>query len=361
MKLNTALLLTSLIFFNLGYSQEKIEISSSNPEEVVKVYIYFNEDWKFQCITFPDNNGTNQYLGCLYNPFDEYDNYNTRKSEFYYVRATLLTYQNIEDYLNGETIFPFNNCEQRENWVQIDGTFSTMKKQNVATRIVSMSIAIDLKDNAITEGHKVFFEENGEDIKSEYYCRYFDNLNNFIKISRTDPTAGSTHGWKYECYTKTEKGAWNNIFTAYIQRDMCLFYFYNHVSKKQMFYLLLPEYAYKEMGVTNDVVYEMDLKALPENLKTTTVSKYNFFKSWFEDYPNLNFRILNEAYKLPFDSQAVLDIDIINNYMELHNVNFEVTINDLFYDNIIKKYCNDKKDPFYLYLQNSGLLKINCF
>jgi hypothetical protein len=352
----------------LGIAQEKIFIWNTNSEDIVKVRINFDENWKFLWLEYPDNSGKRIREGSIYNPITEDNSIESRFSKKVFNRIAYLSVQDLDDYLNGKKIFPLNNCEYEDKWLLADAWNNESKwdntskiiKQSVSSRIYFMMIKPDLSDLTQGEGHCVYFDQSGE-ITKEYFCRYFENGNNFIKIIREPSTEGSTHVWTYNLYTKSKEDKYDHIFSCYISREFCTYYFYNHKSKKQLLFMVAPDYVYKNMGFENNTVYEMNLTQMAEYWTKTNQTKHDFFRSLFSDYPNMKFRLLTDAYKLPLNTEEGVDNEKVNNFMNQFGYSFNQAIDLLIYEGLIKTYCNDKRNPFKGYKESpEGLIRMIC-
>jgi hypothetical protein len=344
------IILSLFVLISCNYfSQEAIKVNISDKEKVVLTNIYFDKEWKFLYLNVYDDNGKSTSHFSIYNPSDLKDSisFKSIRSQVFYYRVTKLTVQNIEDYLNGEYIFPLDDCKYRHDWGASDCYLSTGKEQNWCAKIKSMNIESNLQDNISQEGHIIFYDENSK-FESTKYIRYFDE--NFEKdktivIVKLIVTPQNLHEWDYQFYRRNDLGTkYENLFSAYISRSFCNFYFFNYQTSKMM-YFLAPQHS----GIKNNAVYEIE----GDPPIITQDNKYDFFKQFFKDYPDFTFRLLYENLdktyykgdvKGGFNSRAIEEL--------AKQYNFNKAIDLSIFEYLIKSYTNNKYEAFSLKQRN---------
>lgn len=353
------IILTLFVLISCNYfSQEAIKVNINNKEEVVLTNIYFDKEWKFLYLNVYDEKGKSATYFSIYNPSDYKDSisFKSIRSQVFYYRVTKLTVQNIEDYLNGENIFPLDDCKYRHDWGSSDVYKNIGKEQNWCAKVKSMKIESNLQDNISQEGHIVFFDENSN-FKSTSYTRYFDNGKNVVNISRHD-TPQNLHDWDYKFGSLNDQTKkYEDLFEAYINRSFCQFYFYNPKRQKWLFFTVQPPYVdiEKVLGMRNNGVYEMG--GDPRNPKITQDNKYDFFKQFFEDYPDFTFRLLDENIDKIYyngDSKGNVNSFVIQEITKQKNFNYAIDLS--IYEYIMKSYCNNKYEAFL----NNKRIRIKC-
>jgi hypothetical protein len=337
---NIILTLYIIISFNL-ISQESIKVDISDKEKVVETYIYFDKEWKFLALKVKNDSEKFIVYFSIYNPLVNQDPSHLKSinDKLFYIRLTKLSVQNIEDYLNGKEIYPLDDCKYRYEWGMTD-YWAGGREQSKSAKVKMMQIDSNLNDVLMVEGHIVWFDENGK-LESTKHIRYFDENKSMVVVNRTITSEGY-HEWKYEFYLRNESGKYEKLVTADISRSICSFYFYNFKTQKMMYYVVAPDYIYNELGVTNNAVYEME--GSPQ--KITKENKYDFFRKFFEDYPDFTFRLLYENIDKVYYKANVGGVNyrVIEELTKEHNFNY--AIDTSIYEYFIKSYTNNKFEAF---------------
>ncbi len=330
---------------------------SNYSQDLLAVEVYFTKDWKFLGMGYHDLKKGNDQL--VYLP-----DFTQAKCDLVkYVRQFKMSEKLMNDYFNHKIIYPDCNGSDSGNIV-IDKYLKTnltdliknkyshddQFTQSVFARPYAMQIDANGKDLIQNNGAVYYFEEDylkTHTLKSELYCRVFDNGDNIDVIT---PEYDDNHNITSLYYAYN----YDNQTVCYVtvSRGYISFAFWNYIKKEEMHYRVTPAYVTnylfeKGSKISNNIVYEIpcDYGNPIQKSKSSTQFLIDFFK----DYPKMKLRMLKNANKIPNDDKTGLCYEGILKFQRESNLSIEKVLDLLVYESFVGGYSNSKTIPCNFY------------
>jgi hypothetical protein len=320
-------------------------------DKYYETYIYFDKDWKYLGLQWKDLSGERNILSSELLSRAEFNE--LKNSQCRYMRRIWLTEAMIFEYSMGKKVYPQCNNNMIVTdffYSKVDGKHTV---QSIMSRLYSLYYDEQRNDKVDVDGQMLAFNIDGSG-KSEDYVRIFDTGKNRTYIKALMESKNGIQecvGFRY-MFMNVEGSKSSLLLEINARKSATSFLFINQKRNERLHFRVALPQLLEGIATKNDIVYEFSPSKKYEDMdfdnpKVINKDKYQFFRDYFNDYPNLKLRMLTRANEIPVnDNEGGRSRDYINDFMIKLNSSYKEAIDIVIYDSFIGGYNNDKSSPF---------------